>query len=193
MGQYYKPCNIETMEWVYSHSYDSGSKLMEHSYLGHKFVGAVMTLLSKDGKWYKKPIVWCGDYFKEEGEENYYAQTKKNKEIKPESMPEKEQLKCLIVNHTKKEYVILSKEDFIPATSKVKQARKMLKVIENEEDAEWVIHPLPLLTACGNGRGGGDYDGSEMDKIGYWARDIISVEKEIPEGYKELEVNFKEE
>lgn len=193
MGQYYKPINIETMEWLYSHSYDNGLKLMEHSWLGNKLVGAVMTLLSKDGKWYKKPIVWCGDYFSEEGEENYYDKALEQNELKPKPMTEKEQLKCLIVNHTKKEYVILSKENFIPTTSKVKQARKMLKVIENEgEDKEWIIHPLPLLTALGNGRGGGDYDGSEMDKIGYWARDIISVEKEIPEGYKELEVNFKE-
>ena len=51
-------------------------------------------------------------------------------------------------------------------------------------------HPLPLLLAEGNGRGGGDYYGSNEDKIGIWARDVISVEDEKPEGYEEYETGY---
>jgi hypothetical protein len=52
----------------------------------------------------------------------------------------------------------------------------------------WRIHPLPLLTCEGNGRGGGDFRG-DSDLVGSWARDIISVESTkstIPKGYTEL-------
>lgn len=54
------------------------------------------------------------------------------------------------------------------------------------------IHPLPLLTAEGNGRGGGDYHGAHETLVGSWARDVISIEKELPVGYTRLEVNFEE-
>ena len=191
IGQYYKPIIIETMEWVYSHDYGNGLKLMEHSYIGNNFVGVVMKLLSKGGEWYKKPIVWCGDYFSEEGEEKYYDKTDDNLKIMPVfSMDESEQVKCVLVNHTKKEYLIISPQDFKKSTKAKAQAKKMLKVIEGEE-REWKIHPLPLLTALGNGRGGGDFRG-ENEYIGYWARDILSVEKEIPKGYTKLNVEFRE-
>jgi hypothetical protein len=51
----------------------------------------------------------------------------------------------------------------------------------------WRIHPLPLLTCEGNGRGGGDYRG-ESDLVGRWSRDLISVEPVLAEleGYKEI-------
>jgi hypothetical protein len=54
------------------------------------------------------------------------------------------------------------------------------------------IDPMPLLCAEGNGRGGGDYHGSAMKLIGSWARDLISVESEIPNGYTELVPSFRE-
>ena len=43
----------------------------------------------------------------------------------------------------------------------------------------WIIHPLPLLTCEGNGRGGGDFRGNNP-WIGKWARDVISIEKKLP-------------
>lgn len=196
MGQYFKPCMIENNQWVYSHDYGNGLKLMEHSYIGNNFVRVVMKLLSKGGDWYKKPIVWCGDYYEEEegkSHENYYHKATDDKKIKPnKSYPIKLELKSIIVNHTKKQYVILSPIDFYKNETKI--AEKMLKVIEGEgNDEDWIIiHPLPLLTALGNGNGGGDFRG-ENDMIGYWARDIISVETKIPDKYEELKVEFKED
>ena len=41
------------------------------------------------------------------------------------------------------------------------------------------FHPLSLLTAEGNGSGGGDYYGPNIDMVGTWARDIISMEDEV--------------
>jgi len=177
MGQYYKPINLDSMEWLYSHEYDrNGLKLMEHSWIGNPFVGAVMTLLSPGNKWHKKPLVWCGDYYDEEGEENYYALVEdRNKLSDIESMTEEKQLNSIIVNHTKKMYVVC------------KELRK--------NGYGWRINPLPLLTALGNDRGGGDYcnNNTDFDKVGIWARDIISVESSIPKRYKKLEIDFYEQ
>ena len=58
------------------------------------------------------------------------------------------------------------------------------------------FHPLPLLTANGNGRGGGDYLGSDMDLVGSWAGDRIAVANDegmIKTDYLRLEPQFKEE
>jgi hypothetical protein len=64
----------------------------------------------------------------------------------------------------------------------------------NQED---VLHPLPLLTAEGNGRGGGDFRGDDpQNLVGSWARDLISVEAALtPEQlneYTELVFNLTE-
>ena len=53
------------------------------------------------------------------------------------------------------------------------------------------IHCLPLMTAEGNGRGSGDYHGRGEEFVGTWARDVISVEKEIPSGYNNLPYVFE--
>ncbi len=164
MGQYYKPINIENGQWLYSHDYGSGLKLMEHSWVGNKFSGAVMKLLAEGGQWYKKPIVWCGDYFDEPGEEDYYDNVKDEDKIMPtEYFSQEEQSKVVLVNHTTEQYVVYSK-------------------LTVDSDG-WRVNPLPLLTALGNGRGGGDYypDCPDADKVGIWARHILSVEFEIPD------------
>jgi len=175
MGQYYKPINLESGQWLYSHDYGNGLKLMEHSWIGNQFVGAVMKMMLPGGQWYKKPIVWCGDYYNEEGEEDYYDFAADDKKIRPEeSLAEEEQFNAILANHTTKEYVIYSK---MPGDSE-----------------EWRINPLPLLTALGNGRGGGDYYDNlpDSDKVGIWAKHILSIEFEIPDGYTELKVAFRE-
>ena len=58
----------------------------------------------------------------------------------------------------------------------------------------WQIHPLPLLTCEGNGRGGGDFRG-DSPLVGLWARDKISVatrKSDIPKGFEELIFDIKE-
>ena len=88
-----------------------------------------------------------------------------------------------VINHDKKQYV---DKDSVPVT------------IDNYNDkpTEWRVHPLPLLTCSGNGRGGGDYyptNGHDKKHVGYWAGERISVEDKAPDNYKEIKPNFKEE
>jgi len=61
-----------------------------------------------------------------------------------------------------------------------------------DEGESLVIHPIPIMTCSGNGRGGGDYQGINMDLVGSWANDIVSLEKTIPKGFKLLDISFKE-
>lgn len=174
MGQYYKPVNTETKEWLYSHAYDSGLKIMEHSWIGNDFVGAVMGLMVEGQPWHESPIVWSGDYYGGEGtddEVDYYDQCEDDKQLKPKSMSKEDQKRAILVNHTKKQFVVYAE---MPTAD------------------EWTVNPLPLLTACGNGRGGGDYydQYADYDKVGIWANDILSIEFSPPAGYDKLVVKF---
>jgi hypothetical protein len=198
MGQYYKPVVLnesgKPAGWVYSHDIKhyfkregetkgvylgNGLKLMEHSWIGNKFVETIEFLLTKGNLWYMKPIVWAGDYAdgedgNEDGKGNLWdlcddkmKTTKKVHNLRKEFK--------YIVNHTKKLYVDKAK-------------------VPGGEYKDWKIHPLPLLTAEGNNRGGGgDFRGDDHNNIiGSWARNIISVESVIPEGYTELVFNLTE-
>lgn len=182
MGQYYIPCvitiedgKVRILGWLYSHNFGNGLKLMEHSYIGNNFVEAFESLLVPGAKYYKSMVVWAGDYadvepdikVEEDGElydVNLYNMTEPNNEIKPIDI-EKIDLTDYhyILNHTKQQY-----------TDKRKSTE---------------IHPLPLLTSEGNGRGGGDYR-NDSPFIGTWARDSISIEKNIPNNFQEIIPNF---
>jgi hypothetical protein len=192
MGQYYKACLIteekptNVVEYVDSWSHNNGSKLMEHSWLGNNFVKVVEMLLRKGGAWYKKPIVWAGDYAdKEDGtDENLYGLTEFANKANCDVLESDEGNPVMfIVNHSKKLYVNTAKLSTNhtwthPDTNRVYEIK---------------IHPLPLLTCEGNGNGGGDFCGKDTKNlVGSWARDIISVEDEKPEGYKELSFKMKE-
>lgn len=193
MGQYFKPVNLTKKEWIYIHRFKQGMKLMEHSYIENNFVNAVEILLTEFGPWHKCKFVWAGDYADveketmEKGDEdsgkNLFDLMDEVEGIEPIAPYEIDKIKeknkidlkdyYFIVNHSKKYFV---------DKRKVKEFEDGLK-----------IHPLPLLTCEGNGRGGGDYNSDNDESlIGLWSRDSISIEKEIPKSYKELEVNFKE-
>ena len=171
MGQYYKPTSVDKMESLYSHDYGSMSKLMEHSYIGNDFVSIAENLLSPEGRWYKHGFVWAGDYADEEPSgSNLFTLAK---EIKLESYyfdGEYTYKGRYIINDNTKEYI---DKDIAP-----------------EDEEGWKVHPLPLITCEGNGRGGGDYR-KENEHIGIWARDRISIENSIPEGYTELIPHFE--
>jgi hypothetical protein len=187
MGQYYKPVSIEKKEHVYSHSYDSGLKLMEHSWLGNHFVKAVETLIVKGGAWFGDRIVWAGDYadpepgvFDDEKRElnlYYICDT----EVHPE-VNQKARAKALryVINMDTKEFVDTTK---VPITD----------IWTDDKGKEWpfIIHPLPILTCEGNGRGGGDLH-KESPLVGLWARCRVTMDSKKPKGFKELDFNLYE-
>lgn len=195
MGQYYKPCVLnesgKPAGWVYSHDIKyyykredqtkgiylgQGLKLMEHSWVDNDFVKTIEHLLTKGNAWYMKPIVWAGDYASEEdGDKNLYEMCEDEMKTVKKKLTLRKEFRY-IVNHTKKLYVDKTK---VPGGE--------------GEYSDWKIHPLPLLTAEGNGQGGGDFRGNDPNNIiGSWARNIISVESVIPEGYKEMEFKLRE-
>ncbi len=185
MGQYYLAVFLapkgtaatgeHIRAFMYARNYENGIKLMEHSWINNKFMNAVEHVLSPEGAFYKTRLVWAGDYADPEGDSDTnlfkLADSQEYKSIAP---PDRIMDSYrYIVNHTKQLYV---DKDTLKA----------------EERWGLRIHPLSLLTAEGNSRGGGDYRGIDETLVGSWARDIISVEKVAPNGFTELRVNFME-
>ena len=208
MGQYYNP-SVLRKNWktaknpvlvsLKCYDFRNGAKLMEHSYIGNSFVRSMEYLLANDYNGY--PFVWCGDYADpvttKTGEHDIYRdaslflyedydnpnndkKSKKYLALKDSmtAMPEYVEGKVwnpyetipyykYLVNYTKKQYCIVP-------------------VFDSESD-EYQVHPLPLLTCSGNGRGGGDYM-LDDERVGSWAFDRIGLtndENEIA-GFKEI-------
>jgi hypothetical protein len=157
MGQYYMVVILaEKSDKEYIRTfldpgmYDNGMKLTEHSYVTNNFMKIVENLIGPNGMFYKSRLVWAGDYA--DNEPNSDSNLHKMCDAKsPFVYREPVVSYTYIVNHTKKVYV-------------------------KKNDG---FHPLSLLTAEGNGRGGGDYHGSNIDMVGSWARDVISMENEV--------------
>jgi len=201
MGQYYSPINLDKKQ--YFEDIKGSSKLMEHSYIGNNFVNVVENLLSLRGNWYKTRLVWAGDYMdkglfipKDKLNEIIYEYNGKesrgneislylyaDKFFKKIQSNKKKEYGRYIINHTKKEYVDKKNIPIFDVISINRGIRKRK------------IHPLPLLTCSGNNRGGGDYHGNNMEKVGSWAGDIISVENKLLDKYlneySEIHPDFK--
>ena len=188
MGQYYYPTIIrnsgtqKSEVQYYAHDYDNGLKLTEHSYIGNNFVETVIAQL------YNNPgrLFWVGDYankddFLDEEDWNQIRKANKKYSVKilsdgshTSTYPQPDEMirGRFILNHTKKLYIDMEEyEEHAPKAS------------------QWMgcpFHPIPLLTAVGNGRGGGDYSGTNEDSIGTWAGDLIEAQDVKPNGYTDV-------
>lgn len=214
MGQYYcgailnKDVN-ETKEVIIKQAFctsahNCGAKLMEHSYVGVWYIKEYEHALATD--FYNHPFVWSGDYADEHlGTDIYSAaysfiekMTDKNAEERGYEKNPNGSWGCEYIRNG----IAVSEREFIPKTKSEKLptykyiinfTKKIFVCIPEKPDNGWVIHPLPLLCADGNGRGGGDYEGTNMELIGSWAFDNIGVADEIPDEIEtELIVEFKE-
>ena len=170
MGQYYRPIlqyvdkEGNTKETEGFNNYVDGkyapAKLMEHSWFNNPFVCAVASKI-----WRKRArLAWVGDYA--DSEDNNW-----NDEMQRVWEEDGFANKHLIyngfglagkifVNHTKREYVNL---DNFYETSK--------------KESDWVVNPISLLTAIGNGKGNGDYHENDDDvaKVGDWTWDVLEI------------------
>lgn len=185
MGQYYKAIflNYKTKksQIVFQpHDWNNGAKLMEHAYIRNTMVQYAEAMLESKPQY----LVWSGDYADNEEnlDENLYSLSERQtlnlcpEDFKNTWLDLRKDNKYLI-NYTKKEFV------------NKKRANR------DEDGTKSFIHPLALLTADGNGRGGGDYDGNDNHEVGRWAKDLIGVARtktDIPTGFKELDVRFYE-
>lgn len=162
-----------------------GIKLLEHSYWNNPFCCAITSLLTGDNKAY---ITWCGDYAEESETRRLGFHHKTVWGVSPHQYPRiappyfhmDEQVALL--NHSKHQYLDLKK-----------YKEKFDKMQSETSYRLWCIHPLPLLTALGNGRGGGDYSSSMLNynKVGIWAGDLLSVGDPLT-GYTEVDAFFVE-
>ena len=183
MGQYFygvilnrkRGANQTPKAYFDSHSFNSFSKLMEHSYIGNSFVNAFMNYLIDNGKQY---VLWAGDYVDEEPNKDYniYHDCYNKEHLKINGYNSKMPTERFIVNHTKHQFVDLG------------------KVKEDKYGCR--INPLPLLCSEGNGNGGGDYFGKNFILCGSWARNLVSVSNVNPsikdKRYKEIVPSFME-
>lgn len=201
MGQYFKPVILKHT-WkknekpvaatllCYDYKVDGfmiGAKLMEHSYVGNDLVEDMVALLGTRFKGY--PFVWVGDYADEVevngksvdlhtlADEFIYADYHGVSDEKSAAYKKLWASKDwyvhdfkYLVNYTKKEYC----------------------VIPPKSETDYVVHPLPLLTSSGNGRGGGDYR-IEDSRIGTWAFDKIGATNDSGEleGFTEIDGKFE--
>lgn len=189
MGQYYRAIFLAEdrktpVAIISPYDYANGAKLMEHSWIGNEFVEAVETHLLN-----KQSFVWAGDYADGEVDgplnpngkrENLFSIVRtleRTTPIRIKPVVNEVALPRFLLNHTKKEYV-----------DKTKSPAKEYIWTKPEK---WAIHPLPLLTNESNGRGGGDYN-KNSKLIGSWARDVISVEDNVPSDYKEIKFKLTE-
>ena len=187
MGQYYKQAieqdgNLDIFDAQTVNDWN-GRKLMEHSWIGNSFMDAISERI------HNKPanIVWCGDYADEPQDfvtidwinyETIYPKDGREPQLL-EELPERfDYSHKYLVNHTNKCYV-----DFDLYMSKCK-----------DKDG-WILHPLSLLTAVGNGRGGGDYHEDCVDyyMVGAWAGNNIEITDKVPDEYELEDVRFSED
>lgn len=169
--------------------YYTMAKLMEHSYVGNQFVEAICEEIIENGT---AQIAWVGDYADYLIPEQYakYNPWKRTGRAIKYTTPAAEHLlqNKFIINETKKEFI-----DFNYYYANSSWDEEWNDCNGKHHKATWCIHPVPLLTACGNGLGGGDYrGGSNMHTVGSWAFDEISIADAAPEGYKQICPIFQE-
>ena len=188
----------------HSHKIGQGLKLMEHSYINTGLCNCVENYLKKNGGarlvwagdyadadrekitqaeaktiWQEKVAkgeILCGfkTFWKSNAPELYRPQTDNDENLYSKcSECEDDNGKIIRKGKPELEYNSVSDDDN--------------RYLVNDDKKEYVdmwdvialggsrIHPLPLLTSEGNGRGGGDYWGLDDKYVGSWARDFIRV------------------
>jgi hypothetical protein len=173
MGQYYMPVikRGNKLRRVYSHDFDNGLKLTEHSYINNDFINVVANDLVDD----PAQLYWCGDYaevndfISESMFSRIYGYAWERKKKSRTTLEERNinfdwNKDWYYINVTKKEYIKMPKPGM------------------------WIYSPISLLTAIGNGRGGGDYRGGNQ-MVGSWAGNKVYLSETKPdEKYEDITV-----
>lgn len=175
MGQYYEAAvkSAKAKNWRRFNSWDvnCSAKMCDQAFMDNLYTAIIKSMIFK----HPMCVVWSGDYADpEQGTEKNLQEVARRQKISEDETKRAitiHQRMHYLVNHSKKVYFNYA-------------------LIEPDEYG-FRLDPLPLLCAEGNGRGGGDYFGDNKEQTGIWARDLISIEENIPEGYGEFETPFK--
>ena len=183
--------NELTKQMFHPHKYENGYKLTESCYFGNFFLETVAKEITEK----PKRVWWIGGYserkdFKRKLDKeafNYYKKDLDDYYTNQPQEPEQEmpESKGYLVNYDKQVYIDLN-------------MYKQTAPTADKNDPEWEvkIHPLSILTAVGNDRGGGDYYGINMKLVGSWAGDLLEITEKSPDAnFKDItfEVRFQED
>ena len=190
MGQYYMPIIGDSNGLnckVFDRSVDGEytlAKLMEHSWWLNPFVNSFASRIYKQ----KCRICWVGDYADEPDDfhfdlpsfvyiPNYYEIWGETVKLHSSKSSDFTLDNKFLINHDTKQFINLN--DY-----------KANSIDKNG----WCIHPLPLITAVGNDRGGGDFHSGNIgfESVGIWAWNLISISDSTPFHYQKFTLIFKE-
>lgn len=208
MGQYYTPVEIlylndGTHFIVYSFFCQvkglghNGVKLMEHSWWNNEFLTNFCARLYERSRENNKEthILWLGDYAELDGLSSLeglsacFARVVQRSWLKQALQdPNRKEID---IGNTNPDFSLINK--FLVNTTKQEFINCTTYYNCNHDVDDWCIHPLPLLTAVGNGEGGGDYFGVNNELLGRWAGDALYINDEEPvEPFKEIFPIFRE-
>ena len=193
---------IKVEKSMSSWTYNNGSKLMEHSYLNNHYVKEFEKLLANE--YFGFPFAWVGDYADDKYGVDVYTLAGKyiteyaNQRASERGWKPVEEYVGFgkdfvdengdyhdvdeLFDITPKETLLKEKYQYIVNLDK-KMFIRMPKESKEKDKygyTKMTIHPLPLLCAVGNQRGGGDYYGRNETLVGSWAYDRIGVTNELP-------------
>lgn len=207
------PVKVALQAW----DFRNGRKLMEHSWAGNSLVAAFIHLIGENSPYYGQPCVWAGDYaddftsrkVTEKGHTIYnFANDVIDKLPKINNSNNLSQMnkrfnklfgKDIFYNDSYTNF----KGDTIPCLGCLDSfdeykyivnlhTKEYIEIPESNYEDWIVVHPLPLLLAESNGRGGGDYHDITDALVGKWAYHPIGATNEIPEGFTLLVTKFAE-
>lgn len=208
MGQYYTPVEIlylndGTHFIIYSFSCQvkglghNSVKLMEHSWWNNEFLTNFCARLYERSRENNKEthILWLGDYAELDGLSSLeglsacFARVVQRSWLKQALQdPNRKEID---IGNTNPDFSLINK--FLVNTTKQEFINCTTYYNCNHDVDDWYIHPLPLLTAVGNGKGGGDYFGVNNELVGRWAGDALYIDDEEPvEPFKEIFPIFRE-
>lgn len=203
MGQYYRvvlQSNDEENKIVAMNPrhYANGVKLMEHSYIGNDFMQAVETMIWKHPMF----VAWIGDYSDSPYEGPYAWMDRDVFTNLYNGVWGEQGTICLIRPEPSKHLTVCHRKRYLVNHSEGVYLDLGAYIVENQWEETWCkkkhkccIHPLSLLTACGNDRGGGDYHDEYPDAnlCGTWAFALIELTDKRPADYTPIMAHFTEQ
>ena len=193
MGQYYIVINADKKQYLEPHDYGNGMKLLEWSYIGNYVTNALMNLLA--GEWKGDHVYVVGDYADLSNENEVWFGTLKKLTSRfrihdgdYKNYPNAYSLFCRATST--RSWKRVQDADTSDSTARYIYNTATRQVVDLSDCPrgyyDLQIHPVSLLLAIGNGRGGGDYYNTMVNEelVGTWvphSEFIVVSDEPIPE------------